>query len=336
MRPEALAKRVVRPPSMPTLAGMNLAAAPTPGPLVVRLRNWVGDVVLSVPALRRLEAAGHDLHLVGKGWAADLLGGHGWKVHPMRKGRWDRVAQLRELRRQLGPSVRSLLFPYAFSAALEFRLAGFSPDGFSGQCRGWLLGRSFRRPRGLHTAREYWSLAQSFLGADEPMPSPADWRFTPAAEAEADRLALQHGLTDGHVVLIPFASNGPDDPRVWPGFPRLAAELAASGRRIVLCPGSAAETEAARSRYPDAATLPGVGMSAYGVLMRRAALVLACDTGPGHLAAAAGANVVSIFGPSSPDLWAPVGPRARILRAREGWPSVEEVARFAGSPTGLA
>ena len=44
-------------------------------PLIVRLRNWVGDVVLGVPTLLRLQQAGHDLRLVGKGWARDLLGG---------------------------------------------------------------------------------------------------------------------------------------------------------------------------------------------------------------------------------------------------------------------
>src|ERR1700676_2187401 len=48
--------------------------------LVVRLCNWVGEVVLSLPALQRLAAAGYDLHLVGKRWAPALLEGSGWPV----------------------------------------------------------------------------------------------------------------------------------------------------------------------------------------------------------------------------------------------------------------
>ena len=54
-------------------------------PLIVRLRNWVGDVTLGVPTLQRLADAGYDLRLVGKGWAADLLAGHGWPVEALGK-----------------------------------------------------------------------------------------------------------------------------------------------------------------------------------------------------------------------------------------------------------
>ncbi|MGL5005205.1 MAG: hypothetical protein ACRDAM_19865, partial [Casimicrobium sp.] len=49
-------------------------------PLVVRLRNFIGDVVLMIPALERLEAAGYELHCGGNGWATSLLEGHGWSV----------------------------------------------------------------------------------------------------------------------------------------------------------------------------------------------------------------------------------------------------------------
>ena len=46
-------------------------------PLIVRLRNWVGDVTLGLPTLQRLADEGYALQLVGKGWARDLLAGHG-------------------------------------------------------------------------------------------------------------------------------------------------------------------------------------------------------------------------------------------------------------------
>ena len=52
-------------------------------PLIVRLRNWVGDVVLGIPLLQRLEDAGYQLQLLGKGWARDLLAGHGWAVETL-------------------------------------------------------------------------------------------------------------------------------------------------------------------------------------------------------------------------------------------------------------
>mgnify|MGYP000529422614 CR=1 FL=1 len=74
---------------------MQTPAAPAL-PLIVRLRNWVGDVVLSLPTLQRLAAAGHDLRLVGKGWARDLLAGQGWPVHVLPKPLGERVKLLRD------------------------------------------------------------------------------------------------------------------------------------------------------------------------------------------------------------------------------------------------
>ena len=67
-------------------------------PLIVRLRNWVGDVTLGVPLLQRLADEGFDLQLVGKGWARELLAGHGWPVHVLPKTWQERVALLRRLR----------------------------------------------------------------------------------------------------------------------------------------------------------------------------------------------------------------------------------------------
>ena len=72
--------------------------SPSP-PLVVRLRNWVGDVTLSLPLLQRLSAAGYDLTLLGKGWARELLAGQGWPVHVLEPTARGRVHQMRALRR---------------------------------------------------------------------------------------------------------------------------------------------------------------------------------------------------------------------------------------------
>jgi hypothetical protein len=41
------------------------------------------------------------------------------------------------------------------------------------------------------------------------------------------------------------------------------------------------------------------------------------DSGIGHLAAAVGAPLVSLFGPTDPAVWAPRGPRVQVIRAAE-------------------
>src|SRR5688572_3799709 len=100
-----------------------------PRPLIVRLRNWVGDVILGVPALSLLASRGYQLQLVGKGWAPALLAGQGWPVHA-RPAAWrQRVAQLRALRqaaRVADPAFdareNALVLATSFSGALEMRL----------------------------------------------------------------------------------------------------------------------------------------------------------------------------------------------------------------------
>lgn len=297
-------------------------------PVVVRLRNWIGDVILSVPTLLRLERSGRRLHLVGRGWAGDLLEGFGWRVHKVPPSRLRHIRLIRDLRRELGPSTEALAFPYAFSSALEFRLAGLPAVGFGGQGRGWLLRRAVDRPLGVHTLDEYWALGQAFLGGpEEPVPAAVDWKLSDRHLAEADRLIREHRLTDGFVVACPFAS-GPADgaSKLWPGFRDLIGRLGReTGRPVVLCPGPGEETVAARRDYPGALVLEGVGMGAYAALLARSGLMISNDTGPGHLAAAVRAPLISVFGPTDPARWGPRGPSVQVARAWPEWPSAEAV-----------
>ncbi len=67
--------------------------------------------------------------------------------------------------------------------------------------------------------------------------------------------------------------------------------------------------------------------------LRVARLVVAADSGPGHLAAQLGIATLSLFGPSDPGLWAPVGPCVCVLAPpspREmDWLEAERVAAAA-------
>jgi ADP-heptose:LPS heptosyltransferase len=50
-----------------------------------------------------------------------------------------------------------------------------------------------------------------------------------------------------------------------------------------------------------------------GVLSRCRAVV-SPDSGPAHMAGALGVPVAAVFGPTSPERWAPMGPRVKVLR----------------------
>jgi heptosyltransferase-2 len=48
------------------------------------------------------------------------------------------------------------------------------------------------------------------------------------------------------------------------------------------------------------------------------AIFIGHDSGISHLAAAAGANCILLFGPTNPDIWAPKNENVRVLRAPSG------------------
>lgn len=303
-------------------------------PLIVRLRNFVGDTVLSIPALRLLEQHGYRLELVGKGWARGLLEAEGWRVHVRPAGLRERIAQLRELRRQFLAEDASfdrrsntLLFPYAFSAALDARLAGLKAEGHAGDGRSWLMKRGHLRREGRHTLVEYWELACDFLGIQADPPQDIRTKVTPAQRDQALALLAAQGVEPGRFVLIcPFA-NGKVEflDRSWPHFPDFVRRLHAAGRRIVIVPGPA-EVEGARQLYPDATPLDGVALGVYNALLQAAAIVVSNDTGPAHMAAGVGARLVSVLGPTDPGRWAPWGSTVTLKRNWPGWASVEEVS----------
>jgi heptosyltransferase-2 len=296
------------------------------GVLLVRLCNWVGEVVLSLPALRRLEAAGYELHLYGKGWAPALLEGTGWPVTVRSGGLKEAAAQLRRLRLSLEGTGLALLMPNSLSSALEMRLAGFLPSGFAREGRSLLLRNAYSLPSFHHAAESYWHLAGCFLGADEPFPATLEWTPSDAQRAQALALLAQYGLDpQSFVMLCPFS--GPDDRenrKVWPGFKELGRSLDAAGVPVVVCPGPSEEAAAA-TLLPRAICLAGVNLGVYGALFELSRCVVANDTGPGHLAAAADARLISLYGPRSVAAWTPIGAQVRLFHDASKWPSVNSI-----------
>lgn len=311
------------------------------GALVVRLRNWVGDVTLAVPTLQRLADQGYELHLVGKGWARELLAGQGWPVHPLPGTLRERVALLRRLGRDTGAArqagLNALCLPDSFSSALEFRLAGLRALGQAYEARSWLLGRALPLRKDLHALEVYWRFADALLGLPAALPSRIDLRISARHRAAAEALRTAHGLTGRFVLICPFAGGTwAGQPKTWPGFAAYAAgPLKTYGLPIAVCPGPGAETAEAERDFPGVIRLDRVDLGTYAALLQTATLMVANDTGPGHMAAAVGCPLVSVLGPSDPAMWRPWGPQVEVVQAAASappdagaaavWPSAEAV-----------
>lgn len=312
---------------------------PEPRPLIVRLRNWVGDVTLSLPMLQRLAAEGLELTLLGKSWARDLLAGQGWPVHVLAPTLRQRVAQLRQLRqRQRQPerirskgqahqSCPALCLPDSFSSALEFRLAGLPALGHAWEGRSALLGQAVPRPRAVHEFQVYWQLGDAFLGRSAPLPTQIQLQPTLQQMEQAQALRQAHGLEPGCILICPFAGGTWDKmDKTWPGFAEFVAQgLPSLGRSVVVCPAPGEEERIAREQFSLATVLPGVNLGVYAALLKDAALLISNDTGPGHMAAAVGAPLISVMGPSDPTLWRPWGHDVQVLGGHGRWPETGAV-----------
>ena len=322
------------------------AAPPLPArPLVVRLRNWVGDVVLGVPALRLLAAHGHTLHLVGKPWAHALRAGEGWAVEPLGSDWRARAGQLRRLRAACRAAdsgferrpLNAVVLPFSFSSALDARLAGLRAIGYAHEGRSFLLARPVPRRIVGHELLTYLRLACEYLGVEASPPESIELKIDPARRAQMVELRARHDLAAPYVVLGPYAGGTAEkQPKVWPHFPALAQALRAAGRRVVVVVGPGNEAAAERD-YPGCTVMAGIDLGVYAALLHEASLMIANDTGPGHLAAAVGTPTLSILGPTDASRWRPWGPHVTVVQqADRGWAPLEAVTARAESLLGDA
>jgi ADP-heptose:LPS heptosyltransferase len=104
--------------------------------------------------------------------------------------------------------------------------------------------------------------------------------------------------------------------KAWPGFPDLARRLGAAGMPVVVTTGPA-DREVARwleaAPGVDCHPAPDLSLRELAALAATARGWVGNDSGPTHLAAAAGTPTVALFGPTDPAVWAPLGPRVTVL-----------------------
>jgi ADP-heptose:LPS heptosyltransferase len=124
------------------------------------------------------------------------------------------------------------------------------------------------------------------------------------------------GLPPRFGLLIPGASPGRPLKR-WPAE-RFAALAAGAGMPVVVVGGPAEREIAARIQHGAPGTLDLTGQTSFAevaALAQQAAWAVGNDTGPTHIAAAAGCPTLALFGEDSdPARCAPRGPAAAVLR----------------------
>lgn len=294
--------------------------------LAVKLSSF-GDVVHVTPALRALRCAfpHADIRLAIERRWADVV-----RALPYVDGLVEASSRssltpsyLLEVRRTLAAT------PGRFDLAIDFQgtrrsAAWVYASGAPVMAgRGWPrpLWRAALRPDLSRHAVEVCAEVCRAVGAPVDDLAP-ELRTSPADEERVARLLYAAGVPRaGFVVLNPFSrwdAKGLDV--------ATAAELAArtarlTGACVVVSGGAddAARAAAVVDRTCDAHVVSLAGALALPealCVFRRARLMISCDSGPMHAAAALGTPVVGLFGPTHPERTGPWGDAHVVVQAK--------------------
>ncbi len=291
--------------------------------VIVRAPNWLGDVVMALPALAALRQHTPGTLIVAVRPHLAALFEEETAVRPDAIERVDPARERAQLRDLNADTI--VLFPNSFHSAWLARRSGIRQRwGYRSSGRRWLLTRAVARPRGhVHQVQYYLELVRR-LGIEAGDETPR-LRPRPATLERTDALLSGHGISPGSrlVGLAPGAAYG--YAKRWPPtrVAQLVVELTARGLTPVLV-GAPADRETARAIE---SSLPkGVGVAdltgrttlrdLVGVLARCAAFV-SNDSGAMHVAAAVGVPVTAIFGPTDERETAPIGPGIRDVILRD-------------------
>ncbi|MFH0823235.1 MAG: lipopolysaccharide heptosyltransferase II [Pseudomonadota bacterium] len=308
-----------------------------PEKIVVRSTNWVGDVVMTVPALREIRRLFPKSHIAlwGPRYLAELLSAVDVADEIISFDKSDGSPLLRSfrVRRRLseGRYDMVVLLQNAFESALTAWSARIPIRvGYPTDLRGPLL--SLRIPilpniRQKHEVYYYLAIADrlaQFYGRERDargiIPD-CSIGIPPESMISARKvLDRESGTSEGPIyAFCPGSVNS--EAKRWPveHFAALADKVIEilSGRAVFL--GSAGERDlVARTmslmRSRNAVNLAGLcGMLESMALMNVSRVVVSNDTGSAHLAVAASARVLTIFGPTRPSATAPFGPTAEII-----------------------
>ncbi|HEX4641385.1 MAG TPA: lipopolysaccharide heptosyltransferase II [Chthoniobacterales bacterium] len=281
--------------------------------ILVRASNWLGDSVITVPAVRAIKAGRPDAQLT---IAAPEKIASVWKLVP----EVDEVLPINprslfavmQSIRQRRPFDVAILFPNSLRTALEAWLAGIPRRvGFPGHRRRWLLNQVVsdepRRGPIQHQVYRYLRMAHELGGPDE---TPEVRKFLPRIKTNGAPAKLG---------LCPGAEYGPAKRWLPERFAEVA--LAIAGQRPVqwILFGTAADQErgAAIETALGAHCVNRIGQTSLDQLaaeLGECALLLTNDTGTMHLATLLGVPVVAVFGSTEPRLTGPLGTGHDILR----------------------
>jgi len=309
---------------------MYQSVQPPPRRIVVKEVNWLGDLVMSLPALRAISRSFPDarISVLIKSELASFFDGVTWieevipyAVHRGIRGIGDRCSLVNTIRSR-GFDL-AVLFPNSFEPALWVRMARIPRRvGYIRDARGLMLTHKTKPPPHAMNGHQvhYWlAMVRSTIGASGNV---EDCALT----ADPNHLQEMGAWLDAHrknkgsrlIAIAPTAAFGPAKEWPAPHFVRLINELAEHHDAECVLVGALGdrprcESIAAASSHGAMIAAGETSVGQLLALLKLADGFVGNDSGAMHIAAALGQPTVGIFGSTNPARTGPLGPRTRVL-----------------------
>jgi heptosyltransferase II len=274
--------------------------------VVVRSSNWLGDAVMSAPAIRRLKRGRPDIRVavLTRSKLADF-----WRLMP-------------ELDELITIDQGDSVFRVAAKIRGKFDVAILFPNSVRSAIEPWLAGI----PRRVGYSRPWRDFFLNQFIPDPPFPAPLQHqaghylRIMDRIGANLHEVLEQvndRSAEPGLAGLCPGAEYGPA--KRWTEFASVARELSERHGLHWLVFGTANEkplaAEIVKRLETSSTDLTGrTSLSELAAQLRRCRFLLANDTGTMHLAAFLGVPTVAIFGSTEPQLTGPTGEGHLVIR----------------------
>jgi heptosyltransferase II len=282
--------------------------------IVIRATNWVGDAVLSLPALEAVRRRFPNAYIavLAKPWVADLYAGERFTDEVLLYEGQSRLQLARTLR--AGRYDCAILLQNAFGAALIAWMAGIpNRIGYNRDGRGLLLTHAVPVPKTGEIPRHqrfYYLEMLRRAGLIDRLP-----------ECEAIRLNRpQTALGKRTIGVSPGAAYGTAKRWLPERFAEAAGALAEKRGASIALFGSKSEralcTEIAGMLKGHQVTnyAGETSLAQFIELAAGCELFLTNDSGAMHIASALGVPTVAVFGATDDVATGPTGPMARVVR----------------------
>lgn len=282
--------------------------------------NWIGDVIFSTPFIKTVRDNYPDSHITcllhprclevlkGNARIDEIIIYDEEAAHKSLFGKLKLINILRKKKFDI-----AFMLHRSFTKALLVFFAGAKERiGYPTKKRGILLTKTADlQDRQVHKVEYFLDLARAYGMRVNDISYEF---FIKDTDKQKIKKLLEESGIDHKRPLVVLCPGGNWDPKRWPkdNFARLADMFIDRLGVDVVISGASKDIALADQIKSMMKNKPAVlcgktDINGLGALMETADLVVANDTGPMHIAVAMKANVIALFGPTSPELTGPYG-----------------------------